>query len=45
LVQQRIVLTPESGELRVELVGYGAGILTIAVKAKAPGRQSRGFAS
>jgi site-specific DNA recombinase len=31
---QRIVLTPEDGELRIELVGDLAGILSIAVKPK-----------
>ena len=33
---QRIVLTPEEGELKIELIGDLAGILTIAVKAGTP---------
>ena len=32
----RIVLTPEDGELKIDVVSDLAGILTIAVKAKAP---------
>ena len=33
---ERIVLTPEDGELKIDVAGDLAGILTIAVKAKAP---------
>lgn len=38
---QRIVLTPENGELKIELIGDLAGILTIAVKEGAPLRTQK----
>ena len=38
---QRIVLTPEDGELKIELVGDLAGILSVAANAKAPGGPSQ----
>jgi len=33
---QRIVLTPEDGEIKIELIGDLAGILSVAANAKAP---------
>jgi site-specific DNA recombinase len=38
---QRIVLTPENGELKIELIGDLAGILTIAVKGEGPSQTQK----